>query len=100
LGIQPRHFFTILYLLLCHTSSSNSWMITQPQPLTLAEVFQKTRAVFGVERILFGTDSGVFPRGWRKDILEEQTQAMVQAGFSAAEMDMVLGGNAERLFEK
>jgi predicted TIM-barrel fold metal-dependent hydrolase len=72
-------------------------MITQPHPLTLAEVFEKTRAVFGIERILFGTDSGVFPRGWRKDILEEQKQAMVSAGFSEAEMEMVLGGNAGRL---
>ncbi len=82
------------------TSSSNNWLLTQPHPLRLAEVFQKTRAVFGVERILFGTDSGVFPRGWRKDILEEQKQAMISAGFSETEMEMVLGGNAEKLFEK
>jgi len=82
------------------TSSSNNWLLTQPHPLTLVEVFQKTRAVFGVERLLFGTDSGVFPRGWRKDILEEQKQAMVAAGFSAAAMEMVLGGNARRLLEK
>jgi predicted TIM-barrel fold metal-dependent hydrolase len=82
------------------TSSSNNWMITQPQPLTLAEVFQKTAAVFGIERILFGTDSGVFPRGWRKDILEEQKLAMATAGFSAAEVEMVLGGNARRLLGK
>jgi hypothetical protein len=35
-----------------------------------------------------------------KDILEEQKQAMVQAGFSAAELEMILRGNAWRLFEK
>ncbi len=80
------------------TSSSNNWMVTQPYPLSLVEVFQKTRAVFGIERILFGTDSGVFPRGWRKDILEEQKQAMATAGFSPAAMEMILAGNALRLF--
>jgi len=82
------------------TSSSNNWLLTQPQPLTLAEVFEKTRTVFGIERILFGTDSGVFPRGWRKDILDEQKLAMVSARFSEAEMEMVLGGNAGRLLGK
>jgi len=90
LGLQCENVYV-------DTSSSNNWMITQPHPLALAEVFQKTRAVFGIERIFFGTDSGVFPRGWRKDILEGQKQAMAAAGFSPAEVEMVLGGNAVRL---
>jgi len=49
--------------------------------------------------LFFSIDSGVFPHGWRKDILEEQKQAMASAGFSEAKMKMVLGGNAERLFD-
>ncbi len=93
LGLQCENVYV-------DTSSSNNWMITQPHKLTLAEVFEKTRLAFGVEKILFGTDSGVFPRGWRKDILKEQKQAMVSAGFSEAEMEMVVGGNAGRLFGK
>jgi predicted TIM-barrel fold metal-dependent hydrolase len=93
LGLQCENVYV-------DTSSSNNWMITQPHPLTLTEVFQKTRAVFGIERILFGSDSGVFLRGWRKDILDEQKQAMTTAGFLAAEMEMVLGGNARRMFGK
>jgi len=91
LGLQCENVYV-------DTSSSNNWMITQPQPLTLAEVFQKTRTVFGIERILFGTDSGVFPHGWRKDILEVQKQGMTTAGFSAVEMEMVFGGNTSRFF--
>jgi len=31
--------------------------------------------------------------------LEEQKQAMIAAGFSEVEMEMVLGGNAGRLFD-
>jgi hypothetical protein len=72
---------------------------TQPEKLKLAEVFQRTAAIFGVERILFGTDSGVFPRGWRKDVFEAQVEAMKQAGFSAAAMELVLGENMRRLLE-
>ncbi len=80
------------------TSSSNSWIHTQPYPLTLSDVFHKTRAVFGSERMLFGTDSGVFPRGWRRDILTTQQQAMTDAGLSDEEQQAILFDNAARLF--
>ncbi len=90
LGMQCENVFV-------DTSSSNSWMEAQAFPVTLAEVFHRTKAVFGPERILFGTDSGVFPRGWRKDIFETQLAAMQAAEFSEKEIALVLGGNAERL---
>jgi len=93
LGIQCENVFV-------DTSGFDAWIHTQPAPLTLAEVFHKTRAVFGFERMLFGTDSGVFPPGWRRDILEKQLQAMEDAGFSESERDAVLYENAARLFER
>lgn len=90
LGVQCENVFV-------DTSSSNSWIATQEYPLTLAEVFHRTKAVFGAERMLFGTDSGVFPRGWRKDIFDAQLAAMQAAEFSEREIALVLGGNAQRL---
>lgn len=90
LGMQCENVFV-------DTSSSNNWMNTQISPVSLAEVFHRTKAVFGVERLLFGTDSGVFPRGWRKDIYEAQLAAMRDAAFSEREIALVLGGNAQRL---
>ena len=90
LGMQCENVFV-------DTSSSNSWIVTQEMPLTLADVFHRTKAVFGAERILFGTDSGMFPRGWRKDIFEVQLAAMQSAEFSEREIALVLGGNAEKL---
>ncbi len=90
LGMQCENVFV-------DTSSSNSWIGTQEIPLTLAEVFHRTKAVFGPERMLFGTDSGVFPRGWRKDIFETQLAAMKAAEFSEREIALVLGGNAKSL---
>jgi len=50
--------------------------------------------------LFLGTGPDTFPRGWRKDILEEQKQAMIAVGFSEAEMEMVLGGNAGELFRR
>jgi predicted TIM-barrel fold metal-dependent hydrolase len=58
------------------TSSSNGWLATQAPPLDLAAVFRQTLAVFGPDRVVFGTDSSVFPRGWRKDVLSAQVAAL------------------------
>ncbi len=78
------------------TSSSNSWI--QP-PLTLEQVFRQTLDVVGPERLLFGTDSSTFPRGWRKDIFDKQIGILTELGLSSAEKQMVLGGNVARLLK-
>jgi len=79
------------------TSSSNSWINTQPETLTLPDVFKKTKNIFGSERIFFGTDSSVFPRGYRRDILDQQITAMKKAGFSELETENILGKNIATL---
>jgi predicted TIM-barrel fold metal-dependent hydrolase len=57
------------------SSGSNSWMKYMPYKLTLKDVFRKAIETGGAEKILFGTDSTFFPRGWRNNILEEQMTA-------------------------
>jgi len=79
------------------TSSSNSWMETQVAEIGMRDVFRAAIDSFGVERILFGTDSGVFPAGWRKDRYEGQHEALELLGTSTAEMEAIFGGNAKRL---
>jgi predicted TIM-barrel fold metal-dependent hydrolase len=79
------------------TSSSNSWIATQPAKLTLRDVFERTLGVFGAQRVLFGTDSNTFPRGWRDDRLHEQREILVSLGASAAERELVFAGSARRL---
>ena len=81
------------------TSSSNSWIKTQPENLTLTSVFEKSAGVFGVDRIVFGTDSSVFPRGWRNDLYEEQLVAMKKAGFNENEIEKILSGNINRILK-
>lgn len=76
------------------TSSSNSWI--QP-PLTLKRVFRRALDVLGAERLLFGTDSSSFPRGWRKDIFDTQLAVLQELGVGADDMELIFGRNLERL---
>lgn len=79
------------------TSSSNGWMKYYPG-LTLDAVFRQALAVAGPHRLLFGTDSSFFPRGWQKGIHDAQVQAMDAIGVSEEDRASILGGNFERLF--
>lgn len=79
------------------TSSSNNWMKFHPG-LTLADVFRTALAVVGPSRLLFGTDSSFFPRGWQKPVHDEQRHLLNVLGVSAADQAAIFGGNFERLF--
>ena len=81
------------------TSSSNSWMRTNPGRVTFVEVLERALAVFGADRILFGTDSSVFPRGWRNDLLTLQRESLGAIGGTPEHMRKVFGGNARRLLK-
>lgn len=78
------------------TSSSNGWVRTQPG-LTLREVFARALDVFGSERVLFGTDSGTFPAGWRADRRDEQAALLEDLGLGQDERALIFGGNAARV---
>jgi len=79
------------------TSSSNAWMRYTPG-LTLTEVFRTALGVLGAERLLFGTDSSFFPRGWQAGLLATQVAALDAAGATPDQSRLVLGGNFSRLF--
>jgi hypothetical protein len=79
------------------TSSSNSWIRYTPG-LTLDAVFKTALSVVGSHRLLFGTDSSFFPRGWQRSVFATQRAALMAAGVSSADESLVLGGNFDRLF--
>jgi predicted TIM-barrel fold metal-dependent hydrolase len=54
------------------TSGSNIWMRYIPYPSDLNGVMKRALEAGGPERIVFGTDSSMFPRGFRYDILDKQ----------------------------
>jgi hypothetical protein len=78
------------------TSSTNAWIKYEPG-LDLKQVFATTLAVYGPGRILFGTDSSWFPRGWNAEILQGQVRILEQWGVREEAARAILGGNLERL---
>ncbi len=79
------------------TSSSNSWIKYYPG-LTLEAVFRQALAVLGPDRLLFGTDSSFFPRGWQRPVFDSQVSALQAIGVSDDDRAKICGGNFERLF--
>jgi len=57
------------------SSGSNSWMNYLPYDMSIKKIYRKAIQAGGSEKILFGTDSTFFPRGWRISILEAQVNA-------------------------
>jgi predicted TIM-barrel fold metal-dependent hydrolase len=81
------------------TSSSNGWMDLYPG-LTLRAVFETALKVYGPDRLLFGTDSSTFPRGWRDDVHEAQRRVLVDIGVGEETRAKVFGGNLARLLDR
>lgn len=81
------------------TSSSNSWVRYLPGMLDLKGVFRQALQVAGPRRLLFGSDSSFFPRGWHARILETQIKALCDIEIPADHARLILGGNLERLLE-
>jgi predicted TIM-barrel fold metal-dependent hydrolase len=54
------------------TAGSNSWINDHSTKPDMRRVFQRFLEVFTSSRILFGSDSGMLPRGYRYDIVDNQ----------------------------
>jgi len=79
------------------TSSSNGWMKYYPG-LTLEQLFRQALDIAGPDRILFGTDSSFFPRGWQQPIYAAQEAALRAIGAAEEDRHKIFGGNFDRLF--
>ena len=84
--------------ILLDTSSSNSW-IKMHASLTLRDVFARALDVIGPSRLLFGTDSSFFPRGWQQGIFDEQQRVLDDLGVSADDQARIFGGNFNAVFQ-
>ncbi len=81
------------------TSSSNAW-IRFHHGLTLDDVFRRALDIVGPARLLFGTDSSFFPRGWQRGIHETQLAIVKRLGLDAEEQALIFGGTFEKLFPR
>jgi len=84
------------------TSSSNHWIkYLESHHLEsrgdLRQVFRRALDVIGPKRLLFGTDSSYFPRGWQHVIFEEQARALYEIGLNAADARAVFSENLMRI---
>ncbi len=79
------------------TSSSNNWIRAVPG-LALSDVFRDAIAAAGPSRVLFGTDSSFFPRGWQRRIYEQQRSILRELDITPEDQSLILHGNFERLF--
>lgn len=79
------------------TSGTNNWLDNAVPRMTLSEVFDISLTALGPERILFGTDSGT-TAPYREWIAFQQRRILEELGASAHDRDLVLRGNAARLF--
>lgn len=82
------------------TSSSNRWMAYQESHLDLRQVFRRALDVVGPKRLLFGTDSSFFPRGWHHQIFEDQARALYEVGASVADARAIFSENLLRIIAR
>jgi len=54
--------------------------------------------VAGPRRLLFGTDSSFFPRGWNLPVFEAQSTALYEIGVTAETARLVFHENLQNLF--
>ena len=80
------------------TSSSNSWMRYEEAHLDLRNVFRRALDVVGARRLLFGTDSSFFPRGWNAQIFEAQSKAVYEIGVNEETARLIFHDNFQQLF--
>jgi hypothetical protein len=80
------------------TSGSNQWVRWMPYPLTLEDLIRKFYETVGPERIVYGSDSSWFPRGYSIRYLQDQIRACRFMNMPHDAMQKIFGGNAARLF--
>ncbi len=83
------------------TSGSNNWMNYQEVDLTITKIFERALKAGASCRVVFGTDSSFFPRGFRYNILEEQYNAvkslLPKFNYKQEDVDLIFRDNILRL---
>jgi len=70
-----------------------------PYSLTVKDLYRKYYETIGPKRILFGTDSGWFPRGFVKQYFDSQMRDCVEIGMKNEDIDLIFSENAKRLLK-
>ena len=79
------------------TSGSGTWMAYLPRPMTPHEVLERLLAVFGPDRVIFGSDSRHAAEGYRHWLLREQRRSLEALKLPEDDQRKILGGNMAHL---
>jgi predicted TIM-barrel fold metal-dependent hydrolase len=82
------------------TSSSNDWVKYETPNFSLRDAFRRSLDVIGARRLLFGTDSSFFPRGWMKSIFDFQSNLLFELGIGARDAELIFGANLRRILAR
>jgi len=81
------------------TSGSNSWIKYSLPDVTLKDIFRKALEVFGPNRLLFGSDSSFFPRGWNRAVFDAQVSVLQELNVAEEPARLIFGENLRRLLD-
>ena len=81
------------------TSGSNQWVKWVDGDWDTKKLFRKYMETIGPERIIFGTDSSYFPRGFAEPYLVQQIRDVRELNYREDDIQLIFAGNAARLFK-
>jgi hypothetical protein len=81
------------------TCGSNQWVRWVDGDWTVKKLFHKYIETIGAERIIFGTDSSYFPRGFAIRYLEDQIRDCRELNLTDDQLKLIFAGNAARLLK-
>ncbi len=81
------------------TSGSNQWVKWVDGEWDTKKLFRKYMETIGPERIIFGTDSSYFPRGFAEPYIKQQIRDVRELNYREDDIQLIFGGNAARLFK-
>ena len=81
------------------TSGSNRWMRWMPFEIDLRQLFRKVVETIGPDRLIFGSDSSYFPRGFSVAYLNEQLKACQSIGLEGMSIEKIFYKNAAKLLK-
>ena len=81
------------------TAGSNSWITEHPEKPDMRRVFQKFLEAYSAKRILFGSDSGMLPRGYRYDIVDNQLKLVQEMRVPISDIKKIFYENMAELID-
>jgi predicted TIM-barrel fold metal-dependent hydrolase len=79
------------------TAGSNSWINDHPAKPDMKKVFLKFLEAFTSGRILFGSDSGMLPRGYRYDVVDNQLKLVQEMRLPISDIKKIFYENTAGL---